>query len=137
MTITAVSETNGKTLTVHVSMRFRRRGGQKLVVVPGDAPQHPPRSRDESPLVRILARAFYLKRLIEAGEHLTLADLAAAENVDKSKLSKVLRLTLLAPDIVESILNGTEPEVLQIGRLLNPFPAEWDEQRQFLATDAL
>jgi len=136
MITTTASELNGNTLTIHVPMRFRRRGGQKRVVVPRDTPQRPMRSRDESPLVRILARAFYWKRLIETGEHVTLADLAAAENVDKSNLGKILSLTLLAPDIVESILDGTEPGDLQIEMLLKPFPAKWDEQRRFLATEA-
>jgi hypothetical protein len=128
--------TNGKTLTVHVPMSFRRRGGQKLVVVPSDAPRQPIRSRHESRLVKLLARAFYWKRLIDTGEYATLADLATAEKVNKSYLSKVLRLTLFAPDVVEVILDGTESDDLLVERLLQPFPVEWRKQRRWLVTEA-
>ena len=132
----ARNRTSDKTVTVHVPMTFQNRGGRKLVVVPRNAPQRPPQRSIESPLARLLVRAFRWKRLLEIGEHATLADLAAAEKVDKSNLSKVLRLTLLSPDIVAAILDRTEPGDLQIERLLKPFPVEWEEQRDSLLSPA-
>lgn len=132
MTKAATPTASGTTVSVHVPMTFRQRGGQKLVVVPNDAPQTPTRGRDESPLVKVLVRAFYWKRLIDTGEYATLADLAAAERVNKSYLSKVLRLTLLAPEIVETILDGKVPDDLPIERLLRPFTLEWELQRRSL-----
>jgi hypothetical protein len=126
---TATPAADGATLTVHVPMSFRRRGGQKVVVVPGHAPQRSPRPRAESRPVKLLARAFFWKQLIETGEYATLADLASAEKVNKSYLSKVLRLALLAPDIVEAILDGEEDDDLRVEKLLLPFPAGWKRQR--------
>jgi hypothetical protein len=128
----ANERTDDNNVTVHVPMTFRNRGGCKLVVVPRDAPQRSPQRSIENPLAKVIVRAFHWKRLLEAGEYTTLAELAAVESIDKSNLSKALRLTLLAPDIVEAILDGTEHGDLQIERLLKPFPVEWEEQRQLL-----
>ena len=113
-------------------MDLRRRGGRKVVVVPGDGAAEQAKQRvaavAERPLVKLLARAFYWKRLFVSGEYASLEELAAAENVDKSYLSKVLRLTLLAPNIVEAILEGLEPPELTIERLILPLPIEWETQ---------
>ena len=102
MTITTTYSSDGKTLTVHVPMNFRKRGGKKLVVVPNDAQPRPAQPKPDSPLVKLIVRAFYWKRLFDSGDYATLGDLAAAQNVHKSHLSKVMRLTLLSPDIVEA-----------------------------------
>ena len=65
--------------------------------------------------------------------HATLEDLARAKGVAPSYVSRVLRLTLLAPEIVEAILDGRQPAELQLDDLLEGFPLEWEGQRQFLA----
>ena len=63
---------------------------------------------------------------------------AEAEKVDRSYASRVLRLTLLAPDIIEAIVAGRQPGGLSLGDLLEPFPVVWEEQRrQFLCDDVL
>lgn len=64
----------------------------------------------------------------------SIAELAAADKVNPSYLSRVLRLTLLAPDIVEAILYGRGPAALLLHSLLEPFPLDWTEQRQFFRT---
>jgi hypothetical protein len=61
--------------------------------------------------------------------HATLDDLASAKGVAPSYLSRVLRLTLLAPEIVEVILDGRQPAELQLDDLLEGFPLEWEAQR--------
>ena len=63
--------------------------------------------------------------------HATLEDLARAKGVAPSYVSRVLRLTLLAPEIVEAILDGRQPAELQLDDLLEGFPLEWEEQRRF------
>ena len=92
-------------ITVRVPLAIRRRGGRKLVVTPdaGGAPgaAPPARTRADPALVKALARAQRWKRLLESGRCGSLAELAAAEKTDRSYLGKTLRLTLLAPDIVE------------------------------------
>jgi hypothetical protein len=61
--------------------------------------------------------------------HTLVSDIATAENIDRGYVDSILQLTLLAPDVVESILNGTQPATLGLPALLKPFPIEWDRQR--------
>ena len=56
-------------------------------------------------------------------------ELAKAEGVSQSCVSRVLRLTLLAPDLVEAILDGRQPEGMRPEDLLAGFAAEWSDQR--------
>ncbi|CAA7626475.1 hypothetical protein [Magnetospirillum sp. SS-4] len=117
--------------TVFVSMTFRRIGGRKRIVLP-DGSLYNPETRVpvDSPIVRSLARAFRWRRLLESGRHASINELAKAERVDRAFASRVLRLTLLAPDIVEAILAGRQPEKLTVRALLEPIPVEWAEQRR-------
>ena len=64
----------------------------------------------------------------------SVTELAEAENINDSYLARVLRLTLLAPDIVEAVLDGRQPAKLQIGVLLKPLPLDWDVQRSMLVS---
>jgi ParB-like chromosome segregation protein Spo0J len=80
--------------------------------------------------VKALARAHRWRRLLEAGRFGTLAELADAERISRSYVCRVRRLTLLAPDIVEPILDG--PPTATLAELLKPFPVEWERQRQNL-----
>jgi hypothetical protein len=62
-------------------------------------------------------------------------ELAAAEEINASYVGRVLRLTLLAPDIVKAILDGTQPASLALGSLLHPFPVDWRKQLELVARD--
>ncbi|MBR9971185.1 hypothetical protein [Magnetospirillum sulfuroxidans] len=85
---------------------------------------------------RAVARAFRWRRQLESGRHTSINELAKADKIDRGYVSKVLRLTLLAPDIVEAILAGRQPKGLKLADLLEPFPVGWAEQRRaFLETD--
>jgi hypothetical protein len=70
--------------------------------------------------------------MLESGEHASAADLAKAEKVNDSYLSRILRLTLLAPAIVQAIVDGQQPSTLQVDDLLKPLPADWKAQRLLL-----
>ena len=76
-------------------------------------------------LVKALARAFRWRRMMEAGRFATLNELATAEKINSSYVSRLLRLTLLPPDIVEAILNGRQPEGMTLPGLMESFPVEW------------
>jgi hypothetical protein len=89
----------------------------------------PARTRADPALVKALARAHRWKRLLEGGRYGSLAELAAAERIDRSLLGKTLRLTLLAPDIVEAILDGRHSCAVALPALLEAVPSVWDEQR--------
>ena len=93
----------------------------------------PARTRADPALVKALARAHRWKRLLESGRYGSLAELAAAEKIDRSYLAKTLRLTLLAPDIVEAILDGRQSCALALPALLESVPSLWDEQRSSMA----
>ncbi|HYZ31074.1 MAG TPA: hypothetical protein VE684_02185 [Crenalkalicoccus sp.] len=111
-------------------LTFRRRGGRKTIVTPGVLAA-PPR-QDVTP-VKALARAFRWRRMLESGRYATVKDLAAAEKINESYVSRVLRLTLLAPDIVEAILGGQQANDLTLPCLLEPFPTGWVEQSASLS----
>jgi hypothetical protein len=81
-------------------------------------------------MAKALARAYRWKQLIESGRYSSVADLAEIERINQSYLCRVLRLTLLAPDIVEAILDGRQPTLLQLDALLKPLPVVWESQRE-------
>ncbi len=113
-------------ITVHVPFHFVKRGGRKEMVLPaGAAQQH----KMDSTLVKALARAFRWMRMLESGQFATIADLAEGEKIAPSYITRVLRLTLLAPDVVEAILDGTQGACTTLAGLMEPFPVEWDKQR--------
>jgi hypothetical protein len=90
--------------------------------------------RTDNTLVKALARAFRWKRMLESGEFATIAELAEREGIAPSYMTRVLRLTLLAPDIVEAILHGKQGPEVTLARLLEPFAANWMQQRASLNT---
>ena len=116
-------------LTVRVPLAVRKpRGGRKLVLTPGST-MNRGHSAGDSTLVKALARAFRWRRMMEAGRFATLNELAAAEKINSSYVSRLLRLTLLAPDIVEAILDGRQPDGMTLPGLMEQFPLEWNSQQ--------
>ena len=118
-----------QTVTVTVPFAIRKRGGRTLVITPdGIAAAPTPRSRVDSALIKALARGFRWRKLLEKGDFSTIEEIAKAENINPSYISRVLRLTLLAPEIVEAILTGTQPAGLTRAEVMKPFPLEWQRQ---------
>src|SRR3954454_6760326 len=98
---------DAETITVHIPLAFKKRGGRKLVVTP-DGAEWAPRPRVDNAMVKALARAFRWRKMLDTGVHATLVDLARAKRLPPSYVGGILRLTLLAPEIVESILDGRQ-----------------------------
>jgi hypothetical protein len=123
-------------ITVRVPLAIRRRPGRKTVVTPvcqqGDTVMP---TRADPALVKALARAFRYQRMLDVGRYANISEIAAAEKIERGYLGSLLRLTLLAPDIVEYILDGRQPPGLSLPRLLEPSPLAWEEQRS-MAADA-
>ena len=84
-------------------------------------------------MVKALARAFRWRKLLEGGAYGTIEELAVAERINSSYVSRILRLTLLAPGIVEEILDGRQPAEMTLAALMKPFPVSWVEQCSLLA----
>jgi hypothetical protein len=116
------------TITVHVPFRVVKRGGRKEMHLPEGAAQL---RRTDSTLIKALARAYRWKRLLDAGRFATIEEIAAHEHISASYLTRVMRLTLLAPDIIEEILDGRTP-ALGLDELLSPMTPLWSEQRALL-----
>ena len=124
MTQGVETKLDGETLVVRIPTRFQRRGGRKRIVAPDGSEIAPTaKLQPDGTLVKALARAWRWQRMLERGEHGTLAELADAEGIRRSYVCRVLRLTLLAPDIVERILDGRPTAGL--AQFLKPFPVEW------------
>ena len=120
-----------QTVTVTVPFAIRKRGGRTLVITPdGIAAAPTPRSRVDSALLKALARGFRWRKLLEKGDFSTIEEIAKAENINPSYISRVLRMTLLAPETVEEILAGRQPEGLTMSRAMQPFALDWGQQRQ-------
>ena len=102
-------------ITVRVPMALRKYGGTKRIVAPdgGEISLQP--KQPDSTLVKALSRAFRWRKLLESGKFSTIAELAASEKINPSYMSRVLRLTLLAPDIVEAILSASLDRTVTIG----------------------
>ena len=115
-----------ETITLHVPFRIVKRGGRKEMQLPPDAAAE--RTRLDNTLVKALARAFRWKRMLESGEFGTIAELAEREEIAPSYLTRMLRLTLLAPDIVEAILEGRQKPQVTLAGLMKRFPVEWGRQ---------
>lgn len=116
-----------ETLTLHVPFRVLKRGGRKEMQLSEGVTR--PR-RTDSTLVKALARAFRWKRMLESGAFATIAELAEREGIAPSYMTRVLRLTLLAPDIVEAVLDGKQRPKMTLASVLEPFPMDWRQQRE-------
>jgi hypothetical protein len=120
-------------VSIEVPMSFKKRGGQKIIVLPDGSHGNPvPQATIDNTMIKALARAFRWQKLIEDGTYSCLRDLAKVERIGPSFVSRIYRLVLLAPDTVEAILEGRQPAHLTLKDLMDPFPVEWAKQRAYL-----
>lgn len=115
-------------ITVRVPLKIRHRPGRKTVVTPVQEGVLTMTTRADPALVKALARAFRYQRLLDEGRYASISEMAKAEKIERGFLGSLLRLTLLSPDIVEAILDGRQPQSINLPRLLAPFPAGWAAQ---------
>jgi hypothetical protein len=123
---------DGRTAVVSITVSFLQRGGRKQILSPPGTAQWSPAPRVDGALVKAVVRAHRWRHMLESGEYSSSAELAKAEKVNDSYLSRILRLTLIAPDIIEAIVSGRQPCTLQLDDLLKPLPAAWERQRSEL-----
>lgn len=125
--------TSAVSITVRVPLAIRRLPGRKTVVTPvRDGGETALLTRAEPALMKALARAFRYQKLLDEGRYASISELAIAEQIDRGYLGRMLRLPLLAPNIVEAVLEGRQPEGVKLPRLLKPFAVDWSEQRALL-----
>ena len=128
---------NGSTLVVRIPMRFQRRGGRKRIVAPDGSEIAPAtKAQPDGTLVKAIARAWRWQRMLDAGVYTSVSEIGDAENISKSYVSRILRLALLAPDLVDAILGGRIDQGVMLEQLERPLPASWEEQRTVLIDSA-
>lgn len=126
----------GATLIVRIPMRFHRRGGRKRIVAPdGTAIVPESKPQPDGTLVKALARAWRWQRMLDDGVYATVSEIGYAERINKSYVSRILRLALLAPDIIETVLEGRSDQAPMLEQLERSLPASWEEQRRRLFDD--
>jgi hypothetical protein len=118
-------------ITVRVPLKIRRRPGRKTVVqpVPPAGADTAIPTRADPALVKALARAFRYQRLLDQGRYASISEMAKGERIERGYLGCLLRLTLLAPDIVEAILDGRQPESATLRGVIDAIPESWPDQR--------
>lgn len=128
-TITVAENGN---LQIHIPMIIRRMRGRKTVIAPEALDGENPGAREpvQTAIVQALARAFSWADILETGQIKSISELARTLDVDGSYVARILKLTTLAPDIVEALINGEEPNGLSLAKLTQSFPEDWTEQRR-------
>lgn len=115
-------------ITVHVPLKIRHRVGRATVVTPAQEGGAAVATRADPALVKALARAFRYQRMLDEGRYVSISEMAVGERIERGYLGSLLRLTLLAPGIVEAILDGRQARGLCSRQLLQPFSLDWFEQ---------
>jgi hypothetical protein len=131
---TPVTTSDGKKqISTFIPLKFAKRSGRCVVTTAEDAMKstEPHSQLPDTTLMNALAKAFHWQRLLDRGIVHSGTEIARKENMDMATVNEILRLTLLDPGIVESILRGRQPEGLTMNWFnTNPIPWEWKQQRQ-------
>lgn len=126
----AESRLEGATLVVRIPMRLGRQRGRKRILAPDGSELTPPtKPQPDGVLVKALARAWRWQKLLDRGIYCSVTEIAEAEKISKSYVSRILRLALLAPDLVEAILGGWADQRVMLEKLERPLAMGWGEQR--------
>ena len=119
---------NGNVLvTVPISLRFR--AGRKRLIFQGND------SLEIDPLAMNLARAYRWQALIDSGTYSNTTELAEATGKDPAYISRIIRLTLLAPEIVHAILSGTLQRSVPLEKLRKEIPIRWEDQKKLFGVE--
>lgn len=122
---------------VHIPLNLKRTSGRKRIITQED-PEHQPPANDHciayrNAMLIAIARGFRWRNLLDEGRYMSIRHMADDLGVVAPYMSRLIRLTFLAPDIIEAIVDGREPDGMSIERLRKPMPLLWEEQRRVLA----
>jgi hypothetical protein len=120
--------TAATSITVRVPLAIRHRPGRKTIVTPIADGVAPVTTQADPALVKALARAFRYQRMLDQGRYASITEMAAAERLERGYLGSLVRLTLLAPDIVSAILDGRQRADRALSELLQSVPPSWHDQ---------
>lgn len=126
---------NGQQRVTVVPLTIRRKQNRKVMIPPAGDESVLGTGGHDLPMIRMLGKAFYWQRLLDEGRYPTANDLARSLKLEPGWVAEVLRLTTLAPDIIESVLEGCQPRDLNLHTLRgrrDQLPRDWGEQRKAL-----
>jgi hypothetical protein len=125
-----IIEVTDTTYTVEVPITIRRRNGRPKIVLPddGDQASSPERDNASATVLRAIARAWDWRRRLETGEAATLQDIARAEKVTLAFVARYIRLSYLAPHVMDEIVHERQPVVLSLERLIRTAKEKWQDQ---------
>ncbi len=123
----AESANDGQTVNIRVPIEFKVRGRRREIILSPDA-ETEPEAEQNRPMILALARAYKWQEMLDSGEVSGIGAIAAQHGVDRAYVSRMIMLTSLAPEIVEMILAGDEPDGLSLAKLRRDLPLRWDEQ---------
>lgn len=125
---------NGQRVTV-VPLTIKRRQNRKVLTPPpSSAPDSSVGGFDES-MIRTLGKGFHWQRQLDEGRYPHVSDLARKQKLERGWVSEILRMTLLAPDIITAIVEGRQPRHVNLHALrgrIDIIPRDWNEQRRLL-----
>ena len=121
---------NEQAVLIRVPMTFKKHSGRKQVMMPKDpANSYTPGDNYHEAIAIAISRAHRWKKLLDESRYDSIAEMAQAFKVNRYYMARILRLTLLAPDIIEAILSGDEPDGFSLNQLVGEIPNIWTEQR--------
>jgi hypothetical protein len=127
--------TTATSITFRVPLTIWWRSGRKTVVTPMSEGVQAVTTWADTALVEALARVFRYQRMLDDGRYASITEMAAAERLERGYLGSLLRLALLAPDIVEAVLDGRSLDQPNLPQLLEPVSISWERQREYMARD--
>ena len=116
-----------------VPLTIRRKQNRKLLTPPSGSSANVMSGGMDIPMIKTLGKAFYWQRVLDEGKYATIRDLSMSMKVEHGWVAEVLRMTTLAPDIIEAVLDGQQPRHLNLQTLRgrhDPLPRDWQEQRK-------
>jgi hypothetical protein len=125
----------GKQRVTMVPLTIRRKQNRKVMTPPPGERSVLGAGGEDISMIRTLGKAFYWQKLLDQGQFATIRDLAVSMKLEQGWVAEVLRMTMLAPDIIEAILDGQQPRHLNLHTLRgrqDPLPRDWQEQRKVL-----
>jgi len=125
---TTVITVQNNIISIKVPIKIKRYGGKKMMILPDGAQAAPPQQKPDETMIKAIAKAYFWQKQLDKGLYRSIDDLAIKKKINPSYISRILRLNLLAPQIKQAILDGTQPRGLSLQDMQSPFPDIWDEQ---------
>lgn len=117
-------------ITIEIPVNFKKRSGRKYITSPdGTDLSHYKKPKFQTNMIQAIIRGHEFTDMLDKNPDMTIKQLAAEEKLDHGYIAKAIRMTQLAPDIIEAILKGRQPQAMTLAELLRPFPNCWNEQR--------